>query len=417
MKLSRKNIDDMLASPWVLWAISILASITLWVYVTGTEESGIMTRKFSCQLEYRAVDPQAMLRGRVSEVEIEVEGSDQDVLRMNYDAVSAFVDAQNLTPGRRYTQNVNVTLPPNITLLSCTPSQVVVDLVRQVSRLMPVEVSLPSQMPEGQYLEGVEIIPKEVGVRGAEGDVAKVGALRVTPTLEELQSGKELLLPVKFAQSEPFDSSVTLEPVQVRFKGNLVRGLPRKRVSVNARLSGELNGDYEIRSIVTDPSEVQVEGETKLLANIESVETETIDISSMTSDQTIVVQLRSEDIAGVDIAGVNSVRVSIHLNKVKAGKKLTNIPIEIRGSADPSWTCSPSFASVTIDGAPSRIEGTSQAGVGLKAWVDLSNIFVTPVTLPVRAAIVSKDFSISKIEPATVTVNSGPRPGGEPGQW
>ena len=412
MKLSRKNIDDMLISPWILWAISILTSITLWVYVTGMEESGVMTRKFSCRLEYRAVDPQAMLRGRVSEVEIEVEGREQDVLRMNFDAVSAFVDAQNLTAGRRYTQNVNVTLPPNITLLSCTPSQVVLDLVRQISRLVPVEVSLPQQMPEGQYIEDVEVIPKEVGVRGAEGDIAKVGALRVMPTLEELQSGKELLLPVKFAQSEPFDSSVTLEPSKVRFKCVLVRGLPRKRVPVNARLSGELNGDYEIRSIVTDPSEIQIEGDSKLLDSIESVETETIDISSMTSDQTVVIPLRS-----ADIAGVNSVRVSIRLSEVKAGKKLTNIPIEIRGSGETSWTCSPSLVSITIDGVPSRIEAASPDNVGLSAWVDLSNIFVTPVTLPVRAAVASKDFAISRIEPATVIVNSDSRPAGESGQW
>ena len=64
----KKSIDDFLTSPWVLWAMSIITAVTLWVYVTGTEESGIVTRKFSCKLEYRSVDPQAMLRGRVSEI-------------------------------------------------------------------------------------------------------------------------------------------------------------------------------------------------------------------------------------------------------------------------------------------------------------------------------------------------------------
>ena len=398
----KKSIDDFLTSPWVLWAMSIITAVTLWVYVTGTEESGIVTRKFSCKLEYRSVDPQAMLRGRVSEVEIEIEGREQDILRLNYDAVSAFVDAQNLMPGRRYTQNVNVALPQNISLLSCTPSQVVIDIVRQVSRLMPIDVVLPSDIPEGYYLEGVEVIPKEVGIRGTEGDVAKVGALRVTPTVEELQTGKDLLLPVKFAQSEPFDDSVALEPSQVRFKGVLVRGLPRKRVPVNARLNGELNGDYEIRSVVTDPSEIQVEGDAKLLAKIEAVETETIDISNLVADQIIVVPLRSPDVAGVSLSGASSVRVSLQIGEVKAGKKLTNVPIEIRGSDGTQWICSPAFADVTIEGSPSRIEDAMAENIGLKVYIDVSNIFVSPVTLPVRAE--AAKFKVTKIEPGTVSV-------------
>ena len=247
--------------------------------------------------------------------------------------------------------------------------------------------------------------------------MAKVGALRVTPTLEELQSGKDLLLPVKFAQSEPFDGSVVLEPSQVRFKGALVRGLPRKRVPVNARLSGTLNGDYEIRSVVTDPSEVQVEGVSERLAQVESVETEMIDISNLTADQTLVVPLRSPDITGVALSNVSSVRVFLQLGEVKAGKRLVNVPVEIRGSKGERWMCDPASVTVTIEGAPSRIESVTAEDIGLNAWVDISNIFVSPVTLPVRTEMKSEGFGVSKIEPATVTVSAlgGLDPGS--GKW
>ena len=417
MNLSRKNIDELLTSPWALWLISVLSAVTLWVYVTGTEESNYVTRRFSCPLEYRSVDPQATLRGRVPEVEIEIEGLEEEVRRLNYDAIAAFVDAQNLTPGRRYTQNVNVVLPPSIALVSCVPSQVVVDLVRQVSRLMPVEVVLPAKIPEGYYLEGVEVIPREVGARGAEGDVAKVGALRVTPTFEELQSGKELLLPVKFAQSEPFDDNVTLEPAQVRLKGTLVRGLPRRRVPVNVRLSGELNGDYEIRSITMDPSEVQVEGPAEQLAKMEAVETETVDISMLAGDQTLVVPLRSLDVEGVALSHVKSVRVSLQLGEVKAGKRLANVPVEVRGAMGGQWAASPESVAVTVEGAPSLIEDVSAEGVGLRVWVDLANIFVTPVTLPVRSELASDDLRVVRVEPSTVTVNATEGLDAGSGKW
>ncbi len=412
MKIANKNIDDILTSPWALWLISITTAVALWFYVTGTEESDYVSRKFTCPLEYRSLDPQAVLRGRVQEVDVEIRGLEKDIARLNYDAIACFVDARNLAPGKRYTQNVSVALPPDITLVSCVPSQVVLDLVRQIVRLMPVEVVLPQDIPEGQYLEGVEVIPREVGVRGIETDVAKVGSLRAMPTAEELQSGKELILPLKFVQSEPFDDAVTLEPAQVRFKGTLARGLPKRRVPVNARLSGELDADHEILSVVTDPSEVPIEGKLELLDRVEAVETETVDISQFTANQAVVVPLKAPDVEGVSLSGVKSVRLTLQLGEVKAGKTLSNVPVEVRGS-DKSWMVNPASVAVTLEGVPSKIENLSVGDVGLRAWADLSNIFLTPVVLPVRAELASDDFKVVKIEPSTVTVNAAE----DPGKW
>ena len=412
MKIANKNIDDILTSPWALWLISITTAVALWFYVTGTEESDYVSRKFTCPLEYRSLDPQAVLRGRVQEVDVEIRGLEEDIARLNYDAIACFVDARNLAPGKRYTQNVSVALPPDITLVSCVPSQVVLDLVRQIVRLMPVEVVLPQDIPEGQYLEGVEVIPREVGVRGIETDVAKVGSLRAMPTAEELQSGKELILPLKFVQSEPFDGAVTLEPAQVRFKGTLARGLPKRRVPVNARLSGGLDADHEILSVVTDPSEVPIEGKLELLDRVEAVETETVDISQFTANQAVVVPLKAPDVEGVSLSGVKSVRLTLQLGEVKAGKTLSNVPVEVRGS-DKSWMVNPASVAVTLEGVPSKIENLSVGDVGLRAWADLSNIFLTPVVLPVRAELASDDFKVVKIEPSTVTVNAAE----DPGKW
>ena len=405
MKLSNFDLDSFLASPLVLWVISIAAAITMWLYVTGMDESAYITRKFSAPLEYRSLDAQAVLRGRVSEVDIEVRGPEEAILKLDYNSAAAYVDARNLVPGKRYTVSVNVDLPPNLALVSCFPSQVTLDLVRQVSRLMTVETILPQNIPEGNYVEGVEIIPKEVGIRGAEDDVAKVGSVRITPTIEELQAGRELLMPVKFSQSEPFNGAVAIEPAQVRFKGALVRGLPRKRVPVNVRLSGKLDSDYEVRSIITDPSEVQVEGSADRATMVEAVDTEFIDVSDMNSDKVIVVPLRQPETEGVSLAGTSSVRVSIQLSEARAERMLTNIPVEFRGTDAPQdWASSPANVSVAVEGRPSLIES---ANIEVKAYVDMSNIFMAPVTLPVKAEVVSGDaFKVTRVEPQNVTVNT-----------
>ena len=409
-RFSLKNLDfdTIITSPLVLWVISIAISITMWVYVTGTEEASYITLKFTAPLEYRGLDTQAILRGRVSEVDVEVRGPEEAMMRLDYNAIIPFVDSRNLTPGTRYTVNVNVNLPGNITLLSCTPSQITLDLVRQVTRLMTVDTILPQNIPEGSYVEGVEIIPKEVGIKGAEDDVAKVGSVRVTPTIEELQAGKELLMAVKFSQSEPFEGAVAIEPAQVRFRGTLVRGLPRKRVPVNVRLAGKLDSDYEVRSIITDPSEIQLEGNTEDLAKVEAVDTEVIDVTDLNEDRVIVAPLRQPEVEGVSLTSGTSAKVTIQLSEARAERMIANIPVEFRNAESPQeWLCSPQNVSVTLEGRPSLIEGFNPEQTVIKAYVDMSNIFMAPVTLPVRAEIASGDaFRIIRIEPQNVTVNT-----------
>lgn len=407
MKKLNMTFDELLSSSFTLWIISITAAVLMWMYVIGMDEAEYITRKFSCPLEYLELDSQIILRGRISEVDVELRGPEALMLGLDYNSVRAYVDARNLAPGKRYTMNVNVDNPPNIALVSCFPSQVVLDLVRQVTRLMTVETVLPQNIPEGQYIEGIEIIPKEVGVRGAEDDIAKIGALRITPTIEELQSGREMLMPVKLSQSEPFEGSVAIEPAQVRFKGTLARGLPKKRVPVNVRFAGELNADYEVRSIITDPSEIQIEGSSADLAKIETVDTETIDITLIDSNQVLAVPLKNPDVEGVTL-NVSSVRVNLQLGETRAERKLTNIPVEIRGAAEnTSYICNPSGVSVTIEGRPSLIEAFEPDGNKIRAFADMSNIFMTPVTLPVRTEIASADFfRVTRVEPQNITVNA-----------
>ena len=410
MKLKSFDLNEILTSPWALWLISIITAVMMWVYVTGLEERAYINLKFTCPLDYRGLDAQSILRGKLSEVDVELRGPEEDMMNLDYNSVRAFVDARNLLPGKRYTVNINVEMPINLTLVSCFPSQATLDIVRQVTRLMTVETVLPQNIPEGHYIEGVEIVPREVGVKGAEDDVAKVGSVRITPSVDELQKGEDLLMPVKFSQSEPFEGSVTIEPAQVRFRGSIARGLPRKRVPVIVRLAGNLDSDYEVRTVVTDPSEVQIEGKTEDLAKVETVDTEIIEISAMNKDSVIVSPLRQPEINGVSLVNTSSVKVSIHLSETRAEKMIRGVPVELRGTDTPhNWQCNPSSVTVTVEGRPSLIERLDTDSAGLKVFADMTDIFMTPVTLPVRMEMSSADlFRVVRIEPQNITVNSKP---------
>ena len=215
-------------------------------------------------------------------------------------------------------------------------------------------------------------------------------------------------MPVKFSQSEPFDGAVTLEPAQVRFRGELVRGLPRKRVPVNVKLRGILPSDYEVRSIITEPSEVQIEGNSEALEQIEAIDTDVIDVTGMTSDRVLLVPLMEPEGGKISLSKATGVKVSITLTEARAERLITNVPLEIRGTETPQkWVSIPQNVSIGIEGKPSLIASLDQTGEQISAYVDLSNIYMSPVTLPVRAEVKSADeLRITRIEPSNVTINT-----------
>ena len=106
--------------------------------------------------------------------------------------------------------------------------------------------------------------------------------------------------------------------------------------------------------------------------------------------------------------GTSSVRVSLQLGETHAERMLANIPVEFRGADDPQkWLSSPANVSVTIEGRPSLIEKFSSENTQVKAFVDMTNIFMAPVTLPVKTEIISGDaFRVTRIDPQNVTENT-----------
>jgi YbbR domain-containing protein len=240
--------------------------------------------------------------------------------------------------------------------------------------------------------------------------LAKIGSITVTPSLEDLEAGKELSLPVRFAQSKPFEDAdqILPEPRSVNVNAALVTGQPRKKVEVDARLSGKPDDDYALRSVMMEPAEVMIQGETSALEKISTVETETVDISGLKANQTMVVPLR-ELSGGVTMVDTQSVRLIIRLEPISAQRMISDLPVTL-ANLDPKntrqnreWRIDPPAVSVTVEAAPSVIT-QDPASPDVNVFVDMSNIFLRKTLLPVRAVVSDDRFKVVDIDPSSVTV-------------
>jgi len=141
------------------------------------------------------------------------------------------------------------------------------------------------------------------------------------------------------------------------------------------------------------------------LGRISAVETETVDITGLAADQTMVVPLRAFDQEGISV-NVSSVRLSILLEPIFAQKMISNVEVSVDGAdGQARWVVDPSVVHVTIEAPPSMID-TFDSEYKLRAFVDVSGIFLRRSVLPVWATAASEDFRVVRVEPSTVTVSA-----------
>ena len=403
-----QRIDNILAKPFSLWVISIIIAVGLWAYVIGAQqEEGQKSRTVLCKVEYVNVAPQLEMKNRLNEVWVYVSGLESAINDLSEKEIVCEVDARGLTTGR-YRLPINIALPSGISLKEFRPSQADVELVRYADRLVEVEVVLPKDLQEGFYLDSVEIVPKQVTIKGIEKDLVRIGKIKISPTLEELKSGKELFLPPEYESSEPFDEYVNMEPKQVRLKAVIVSGNPRRMIPVKARMSGTPDEDYALLSTTVTPAELLVEGHKAVLDKLPSIETATVDITGIKESASMVVSIRPPQDRSIKVLGEGTVKVSLTLQPISATKEIVSIPVKVEGSGQVNWKITPSAVTVTIEGLPSNINGSAANSLDIAAYVNADNIFSRQASLPVRTRIDSDLFKVTKVDPYMISISSEP---------
>ena len=399
-----QKIDDILTKPFSLWLISAIIAVGLWTYVIGGKAEGEISRTMSYKVEYINVAPQLEVKNKAIEVWVEVAGQEKDIdVLLIEKQITCEADARGLTAGR-YRLPVNVVLPKGIRLKQIRPTQVEINLIRYADRLVNVDLVLPKDLQEGLYLDSVEIIPRQVEIKGIENDLARIGRIKISPTMEELKSGKELLLPPELESSESFEEEVKIEPKQIKLKAILVSGNPRRTVLVKARMSGAPDGDFAVLSTTVAPSEIMVEGPKSVLDKLESIETGTVDISGIRESTSMVISIKPPANKSLKVLGEGTVKVTVNLQPISATKEITSIPVKIEGGGQIPWKAVPPTVTITVEGLPSNINSLSAESIDVEAYVNALNLFSNQATIPVRSRINSDLFRVKSVSPYIITI-------------
>lgn len=358
-------------------------------------------------VEYVNAPPQTMLKTAVREAQISLSGPQRALSSIEPESVYCEVDARGLSMGK-YRLAVHPVVPKNVTLTEAKPTHVDIELVRFVERLVPVEVVVEKELPAGLYLDMVEVVPRNVSVRGSEKDLATIGSARIMPTVEELRAGGELTLEVDLVQSAEFEDDVIVEPRSVKLSAVLAEGLPKKDVPVSVRIVGKPTDDYRLKAVVVEPAMVTVEGPLVKLNALKKIDTETIDITDISKEQSMVIPLRVPEDPLLKVIGTTSVQVNVLLKPFTVTRFMSGLSVAVEGrSVYPGWTVEPEAVNVTIEGISSEMNALESKELLVQPYVNVTNLVSRRLTVPVLVRnSAGGRIRVVKVEPERVTVTA-----------
>lgn len=194
---------------------------------------------------------------------------------------------------------------------------------------------------------------------------------------------------------------LSIEPSQVEFS---LEPLERQELRVAVPRIGQLSKELVLEGIEVSPSAIVVRGPRSELKALKTIETEPIDLGSISSSKEVSLSIRS--IGGSVTPETKTVLARVSIGEQPTARSFSQIPVEVRvvGGASGGFTVAPRVVSLTVSGSPSNLSALQEHDIApyvrLKAEVaantDTSREQVQ-IQLPLGLRVVS-------IEPASVVV-------------
>ncbi|MEC5425824.1 CdaR family protein [Virgibacillus sp. C22-A2] len=185
-----------------------------------------------------------------------------------------------------------------------------------------------NQLVEGYEIGDFQVNPTTVTITSSRSVIEQIGIVKVFVDLNGLdRSINNREVPVNVYDNQGNELNVRVEPENVIVSAEIDN--PSKTVPVNVSTTGELPDGYSLTSISANVDEVEVFATSNVLGDIDGIETEDIDLSSITESGTIDVNLALPD--GSSVPGSETIEVTIEVEQTRV---IDDITIDVEEQED-----------------------------------------------------------------------------------
>lgn len=302
---SRENVFMFLAS--------LVVAVLLWLQIQSQSDPA-MPATITVKLQLRNLSDSMVATRSPSGVDVIVTATAKELQDMDKEAVVAYVDLSNASPGlRRYPVEVSAParLAPNVRLRRPT---VEVELSPLTRRVLAVQVETRGSITRDLQYDGATSEPATVEVTGPTSAFAAIKTVRAMLDLSRVRPGEAYTVPLEILAADnkpiPFTKA---DPSQVTIRPGLAATPPTRRLLIEPTFKGTLPVGYRLAGLEIHPTQVEVEGPLSVLGKLLKLETIPIDLTQLTADTTVRVDLVVP--AGVRVRGETSARISLKVQK------------------------------------------------------------------------------------------------------
>lgn len=317
--MTNKKKNKLLDSK-VFWAvISLIASLFIWVYITGTQEE-IITQSFNnVEVMLIGEDTLQATRGYVvtnvsaETVSVKISGTRGNIGTLSASDVKAVIDVSLISSTGTLTQYYALTYPDNVnedavSLVSSNPQTISFDVTKMSSKSVPVEAKFVGSTAENYIAGEVEFEPKTIKVSGPESMLEKIDHIYAEMGGDDLTMTRTAEIPVVLIDKD----GNTMESEGLEFD------VPTVTVTIPISMMKEVPlyvqcvygaGATEENTVISiEPNKIMISGDTEIVSGINRIDLATIDLTdfSLTHQDTYLIPLPNgvENVTGVAQADV-----------------------------------------------------------------------------------------------------------------
>lgn len=347
--------------------LCLILAVLLWVFVASNQS---LLGKFPSQIKVNPVNLSDQYYSFLDQesVQVSIMAEPGAWRSLTADSFTASVDLAGLKEG---TYELNVRVASNVSDIQITkiePAKIFVTVEKIASKSVTLSPKIDGDPADGMVLGAIALEPETVEVRGPSSYLETISEVNAVINLNGESESFERDSVVSALTDNSFEKGVvTFSPSTVRARVTISKGGNNKTVGVKVKTKGSPRDSFYVSNISVSPATVDIVGQRSVLANINYIETEDIEITNQSEAISREANLILPE--GVNLQKGIAQRVKVEISfALMGGSKSISPVVSATGLAEGLrlLTYSPSEVKVSLGGPQNLLAALSTNDVRLE---------------------------------------------------
>lgn len=272
--------------------LALLSAIVLW-FVVITVENTVFKFPEPLDIEIINIEKNLNLSENLPTVTLYLRTDKEDLKNFTKTDFEVYVDAKDLTAGEHRVPIVASSKSPLAKVLKIEPAEVIINLSAITEKEVDVVVEVEGHPYTGYKVDQTFSDTNKATIYGAKSVIEKVDKIVAKLILdgtenEDIKQTVVLSIP---ETGNKEDKLVTIDPEQMVIMAKITTEMQQKEVPVNVKFSNNNDKTAFEQRITISPATVEIEGKEDIISDLEAIETNAIEISSLNRNRTVELTL------------------------------------------------------------------------------------------------------------------------------